>query len=401
MLKNNSRRDASDYLPGLFRDPADPNLLSLKDDPNIEQVDTLSHAINELFDIEHPWLKPGNPVYDRTRESFIDRRARDLDLSKQGVWVYYPWASKLVHIPEESVFVRLRGSRNRNLVTEKEQKVIQSKKVGIAGMSVGSNILNALVLTNGPRHLKIADFDEISIPNLNRIMAPIHAVGLNKATFFARKSFEVDPYLNIDVFNHGLATKDFDQFFKQPKLDLFIEEMDNPYLKIQSRKVARAERIPVIMAADNGDGVLIDVERFDLEPESPLFHGWLDDMDLDNISENLSFSQKLTIIANMVRLEQATPRAQNSLEEVGTVLNTWPQLGTAALLAGVALTFVTRRILLGQPMPSGRYSIGLEEHLVPNHNSSSEVSARKNHTNHIMSNFRSFQHFIEEIGKIK
>lgn len=401
MPKNDTQNNVSDSRPQFFKNPNDPRLLNLRDNPNIEQVDTLSHAIDELFDIEHPWLKPGNPVYDRTKQSFINIRARNAELREQDIWVYYPWANKLVHLPEESVFIRLRGSRNRNLVTEKEQEIIHSKKVGVAGMSVGSNILNALVLTNGPRHLKIADFDEISIPNLNRIMAPVHAVGLNKATFFARKSYEVDPYLDIDVFNHGLATKDFDRFFKQPKLDLFIEEMDNPYLKIQSRKVARAERIPVIMAADNGDGVLIDVERFDLEPDSPLFHGWLDDMDLDNISENLSFSQKLTIIANMVRLEQATPRAQSSLEEVGTVLNTWPQLGTAALLAGVALTFVSRRILLGQPMPSGRYAIGLEEHLVPKHNSPSSVNERRNHTNRIMKNFRSFQDFIEEIGKIK
>lgn len=389
-----------EYQPVFFKSVKDANLTKLKKDPSIVQNDLFLHCLNELFDIEHPWLKAGNPVYQRTYEAFINQWRQKGEFESQGVWVYYPWTRSLLHLPPSDIYIRLRRSRNRNLITEEEQEIIRSKTIGIAGMSVGSNILNTLVLTSGPGRLRIADFDEISVPNLNRIMAPAQAVGLNKAVYFARRAYEVDPFLEVKAFSGGLGEESFVDFFEKPKLDIFIEEMDSPYLKIQSRKYARKLGIPVIMAADNGDGVLIDVERFDLEPRRPLFHGWLDHMDLDNISPELTFAQKLTIIADMVRLEQAETRAQDSLEDVGTVLNTWPQLGTAALMAGVALTFVARRILLGLPMPSGRYAIGLEEHLVPGFNSVTARADRQNHTVHIMKNFRSFQNFIEEVVKI-
>ncbi len=381
-----------------FDSKEDPTLKRLiESQVIISEVDTFEHGLEEFFDITHPWLRPNDTSYQATRQYFIeDWKSRN----GEGVWIYYPWLRSLVHAPPESVFIKLRTSRNRNLVTEAEQSILQAKCVGIAGMSVGSNILNTLVLTGGPRHLKIADLDIISIPNLNRIMAPITSVGMNKAVYFARKCLEVDPYLKIDVYASGLNIQCFDSFFKAPKLDLFIEEMDNPFLKIASRKVARELKIPVIMAADNGDGALIDVERFDTEPDRELFHGRLRKYNLNKITEKISFSQKLSLIADMVHLEEATPRAQDSLGEVGTKLNTWPQLGTAALMAGVSLTFIARQILLNQPMSSGRYAISLEDKVVPSYNAPSETRVRARHTKAVMQAFRNFQAYLEEVEKL-
>ena len=238
----------------------------------IFQNDIVSHCLEELFDITHPQLKPDNSAYAKTKASFLKSWSNKKKKEDIGVWVYYSWSKSLIHFPPEDMYIALRTSRNRNLITPEEQKIFQNKCVGIAGMSVGSNILNTLVLIGGPRHLKIADLDSISVPNLNRLMAPVSAVGVNKGVYFARRCLEVDPFLKIDVYSKGLGVGNFKSFFEEPKLDLFIEEMDNPYLKIESRKVARNLGIPVIMAADNGDGALIDVERFDLEPDRPLLH---------------------------------------------------------------------------------------------------------------------------------
>ncbi len=392
------KQQSSNYEIQLFHDPDDSNLKKLREKNEvIFEVDAYAHCLDEYFDILHPWLKPGNAVYTATHKDFIS----NIGQSDKPVYVYYPWSKTLLKIPNETIFTALRTSRNRNLVTSEEQAILRTKKVGIAGMSVGSNILNTLVLTGTSKHIKIADFDVISVPNLNRLMAPVSSVGTNKAIFFARKSLEVDPYMTIEAFSNGLTEDKFEQFFSQPKIDLYVEEMDSPYLKIASRKLAKKLKIPVIMAADNGDGILIDVERFDLEPDYPMFHGALDSViDLETISPHLTFAQKLTIIANMVHLDEATPRAQNSLEEVGTVLNTWPQLGTAALLAGVALTYVARRILLGEPMPSGRYHITLEDQLVPGYTSPKQKKDRKIHTDKVMKGFKAFQKFIEEGEKI-
>lgn len=389
---------SSDHRIQFFHELNDQELKKIRKNKNVVfEVDAYTQCLSEYFDTLHPWLKPGNLVYDATYQDFL------IEFKKidKPVYVYYPWSKTLLKVPNETIFTALRTSRNRNLITSEEQAVLRTKVVGIAGMSVGSSILNTLVLTGTTKHVKIADFDVISVPNLNRLTAPVSAVGMNKAIFFTRRSLEVDPYMIVESFSDGLTQDNFDQFFSKPQIDLYVEEMDNPYLKIASRKIARKLKIPVIMAADNGDGVLIDVERFDLDPNYPMFHGALDSIiDLETISPQLTFAQKLTIIANMVHLDEATPRAQNSLEEVGTVLNTWPQLGTAALLAGVALTYVARRILLGEPMPSGRYHITLEDQLVPGYTSHKQKKTRKNHTDKVMKGFRAFQKFIEEGEKI-
>ncbi len=385
------------FKPLYFKTPDDPKLKDLnKKGEIIYTSDLFAHCLDELFEIEFPWLKPADGTFDRTKKQFWQRWQSKGPFETQGTWVYYPWSKTLIHFPSQEVYLRLRTSRNRNLINTEEQRIFQDKCVGVAGMSVGSNILNTLVLVGGPRHLKIADMDIISVPNLNRLMAPASAIGLNKAVYFARRNLEVDPFLSIDVYDHGLQPDNFEAYFTQPKLDLLIEEMDDPYLKIASRKYAKKLRIPVIMAADNGDGALIDVERFDLEPDRPLFHGRLEKViDLDTITKDLTFAQKLTIIANMVHLEEATPKAQKSLEEVGTILNTWPQLGTAALTCGIALTFIARRILIGESMPSGRYHLSWEEALTPGYNSNQEKQQRAHYTKKIMSDFNAFQKFIE------
>lgn len=380
---------SSTISPQFYHSHSDPALKRLREEGGIcFENDIFQESISELFDIEHPDLKPEHPDYSARKSSFLDELGKKGELNDQGVWVYYPWSKTLVHFPEEEVYLRLRSSRNRNLITEDERKVFQAKTVAIAGLSVGSNILNTLVLISGPRHIKIADQDTISVPNLNRIMANAASVGLNKAEYFARKALEVDPFLKIEVFSQGLTAATLEDFLVSPKVDLLIEEMDNAYLKVEIRKIAKANGVPVIMAADNGDGVLVDIERFDEEPDRPLFHGRLEQVvDVNSLSENLSFPQKMVIIASIVNLAEATPRAQESLGEVGKTLNTWPQLGTAALMAGVVLTFVARRILLGLPVASGRYSLGLEEYFVPDYNSSEQQQIRKQQTDAVMDGF--------------
>lgn len=390
--------DEKNYKLIFFEGRDDQRLKALEKSGEIlAEIDIFEDCLNELFEIEHPWLKPSNGSFLPTKEAYLKDWKKKGPFKNQGVWVYYPWLKLLMHFPDEAIYIRLRTSRNRNLVTEDEQAILNTKTVGIAGMSVGSNVLNTMVLTGLGRHFKIADFDTISVPNLNRIMAPASAVGMNKAVFFARKSLEVDPFLKIEVFSNGLDEKHFHSFFLDKKIDVFVEEMDHPYLKIVSRKFARKNKIPVIMAADNGDGVLIDIERFDIEPARPLFHGRLDKViNLESIKRDLSFSEKLTIIANIVHLEEATPRAQDSLKQVGTILNTWPQLGTAALLAGVSLTFAARRVLLGKEMGSGRYGLSLDDILVLGYTAGIKRFARFLHTKSVMKDFYRLQKKINQ-----
>jgi hypothetical protein len=146
------------------------------------------------------------------------------------------------------------------------------------------------------------------------------------------------------------------------------------------------------MAADNGDGALIDVERFDEDPDRPILHGNLNKIiDVEHLKKDLSFKEKLALIANIVRLEQATTKAQMSLGDVGKTLNTWPQLGTAAITCGVTLSYIARKILLGEKMKSGRYAFSLDDRLDNRHNKLSTRVKRKLITSVVMKKFKQLQ----------
>jgi len=373
-----------------FFQSSDPALTTLRSSGDVvREVDIYTECGSEYFEITHPTIKPNHPDFAGQLETFL-KEWQDSESSK-AVWVYYPWIRTLVHAPVENIYRELRSSRNRNLILPEEQQTLLSKRIGIAGMSVGSNILNVMALIGLGGSFKIADMDTISLPNLNRLMAPMHMIGSNKAQYFAQRNLEVDPYLNIECYDDGLGADHIEQFLNQPKLDLLVEEMDNPKIKIEIRKRARELGIPVVMAADNGDGALIDVERYDLDPATPLFNDRLHTINLDSVNEQMSFPEKLSLIAEMAGLKEATPRMQQSILQVGSILNTWPQLGTAAVVAGVAITFIARRILLGEDMPSGRYALTLEDALVPGYTGEAARKEREEHTRQTMEAFERFK----------
>lgn len=263
--------------------------------------------------------------------------------------VYFPWNRERVQIPSQRTFFKQRSIRNRNLITEKEQEIFRNFSIGIAGLSVGNSVALALTLEGGANHMKLADFDKLELSNLNRIRAGVHHIGLNKAVLTAQQIYELNPYAELELFLKGLSEKILPKFLKN--LNLVVDEMDNVEMKIKLRLMARKFRIPIVSTADNGDNTIVDVERFDLEPKRPIFHGRIEKINLDN---------KLEVIKKMVGFEYVTPRMKASLKQIGKELETWPQLGGASMLCGAALVHVIRKISLGESMKSGKYNVSLD-----------------------------------------
>ena len=163
----------------------------------------------------------------------------------------------------------------------------------------------------------------------------------------------------------------------QSPLSLVIDEMDDLYLKIQLRISARKHGIPVIMAADNGDGTVVDIERFDLDPHRPLMHGDIPETELLSIPREVPRAQAAKIISAWVGSENIAPRMMSSLMELGKTLYTWPQLGTAASLSGALLSYVARAILTGLPIGQGKFVISPEKLFDPTWDSPASVTKRK------------------------
>ncbi|HEX7827412.1 MAG TPA: Rv1355c family protein, partial [Mycobacterium sp.] len=197
--------------------------------------------------------------------------------------------------------------------------------------------------------LRLADFDELELSNLNRVPATVFDLGVNKATVTARRIAELDPYLAVTVIEAGLTYDTVDAFLDG--LDIVVEECDSLEMKAVVRQGAQARGIPVLMATS--DRGLVDVERFDLDPQRPILHGLLGELDLA-LLPGMSNADKIPHMLRHLDAERLSPRTAASLVEVDHSLSTWPQLAGDVTLGATALAEAVRRIGLGEPLGSGR-----------------------------------------------
>jgi tRNA threonylcarbamoyladenosine dehydratase len=155
-------------------------------------------------------------------------------------------------------------------------------------------------------------------------------------------------------------------------------------VKYLIREQARAYQLAVIMAADNGDNGVVDIERYDLDPNTPFFHGRMGEVTYDML-KNLDKFDIGKMITKLVGPENVTERMQQSLLEMGKTIVSWPQLGGAALLNGAAVAYCVRKILNKQPLEANRAIISLDEKLTPDYNGAENQA----HRDKITADFRS------------
>lgn len=348
-----------------------PRVLNQNELPaGVPVMDAYTSAIKELFSIEHPELKREDPNRPALLESFI----QNTHIPER--FIYYPWRNVVMRTVDEVTYFKLRTARNRTIISESEQIPYRACAVGVVGLSVGSSAIRALVASGGPKQLKIADFDDLEITNLNRISAGLPDVGHNKTDITARYVWELDPDAQLELWREGVTAENLEQFITQPKLDVFVDEMDNLVLKFQAREICRKAGIPVVMATDNGDSVILDIERFDLEPEREFFHGLVPGVTTDIVS-HMPFQEWLRIATKIVGPDFLTDRMQAAIMQIGRTIAAVPQLGPTAAMAGAGIAYAVRAIANKAELPSGRYAYGLDSTLVPGYNSPEATSRRQ------------------------
>ncbi|PIQ73357.1 hypothetical protein COV58_02995, partial [Candidatus Roizmanbacteria bacterium CG11_big_fil_rev_8_21_14_0_20_36_8] len=273
--------------------------------------------------------------------------------------MYFPWRDVVVKSLPEKEYNILRTARNKNIITEKEQSKYHQGTFGIIGMSIGSAMLSSIVSTCGPKNIKIADDDTIEVSNLNRMHATILDVGLPKTTVAAQRSWEVDPFLNIDPFK-TINKENLRAFLENDqKLDAIVDAMDSLAMKVTLRRICRELKIPVLMATSNGDNSIIDVERYDIDENTKIFGGRIEEGELMNME---TFTQK-EWVAKAVKIVDKSilvDRLLESIPKIGKTLSGVPQLATTVNMSGAAISFIIRKILTGDKIISGRYIIGLD-----------------------------------------
>lgn len=339
-------------------------------------VDEYESQLQELFQVKNPTL-----IFSPDFKDLFSKHLRSLKKEKpldlQGSWVFYPWLSTLVHILSHNDFYEVRTARNRNLINAEEQRNFYDAVVGIAGLSVGNSVITTLVLQGGARRVRLADHDSLELSNTNRIRSGVQNLGLPKVMITARQIYEMNPYAEVSILTDGINEKNIVKFFDQsPKLTVVIDEMDNMAMKFLLRQHAQKRRLPMVMAADNGDSGVVDVERYDLKKNTPFFHGRIGKVTFKYLStlDKLGIGR---IITKHVGAINVPTRMQESLQEIGRTIVSWPQLGGAAMINGAAVAYAIRRIVNSQPLEDNRAIISLDEKLDPSFNSPRVKSKRK------------------------
>ncbi len=377
-IQRNTKRDVSTWKPLFFRlneeGEAENDLNDLLTSREVFITNDIESQLQELIKSRNPKEKMSNAVL---REA-IANHVGSVPIDSYGVWVYYPWSHRLVHLLDEEEFVEVRTNRNHYKITREEHQVLATKIIGLVGLSVGQSVALTMAMERSFGELRLADFDVLELTNLNRIRTGVHNLGIPKLVVVAREIMEIDPYLNLTCYSEGLTEENMDRFFTEGgPLDLLIDECDGLDMKVLSRWKARKMKIPVVMeASDRG---MIDVERFDLEPGRPLLHGMIEDLDPAKLKGLETNEDKMPYMLDIVGLETISTRAQASMLEIGETISTWPQLASAVTLGGGVTADVVRRILLGSFTESGRYYVDVEQLIANGVPSMIEVSSATPH----------------------
>lgn len=322
--------------------------------------DEFERQVRDLFVCRNPTSEKNEEQF----QAFLRLFSKNQPLEELGAWVFYPWRKTLVHILNRQDFIEVRTNRNKLKISQEEQDLLATKTIGILGLSVGQSVALTIAMERGCGKLKLADFDSLDLSNLNRLRAGVFHLGTPKVILAAREIFEIDPYLEIEIFPEGVHADNFEDFLLgDQKLDLLIEVCDSFEVKVESRLRARALGIPVIM--ETNDRAMLDIERFDLNPDLQIFHGLVGDLSLEEVKA-LVPNSRMGILMKIVNAKDLSQRMKDSLPELGKSLKSWPQLASEVILGGGISAWASRKLLLNQTLNSGRYYVDLEKILSAN-----------------------------------
>ncbi|MDR3571343.1 MAG: ThiF family adenylyltransferase [Candidatus Pacebacteria bacterium] len=327
-----------------------------------------THIIDAYDDLLEDLFLIRNPRFKFVREYKAELAAFTEEYKRAnpsfGEWFYFPWNGVLAHYLPEAEHLELRTARNRNIITAEEQQALYGLRVAYAGLSVGSHGLFTFAHLGGGQRIKIADPDTVSPSNLNRIRFDFLAVGRKKCDLAREYIYQLDPYAHVEAFADGVSAENMDAFLSD--IDVLVEETDNLEMKIRLRLEARARGIPVIMATDNGDNIIFEADRFDLDKNASLFNGAIGDITIDEF-KSFPPTELPKLATKIAGPGFIVPRMMSSLLEVGKTIYSWPQLVDAATLSGVAIAYALKQLALKRPLMSAKCEVNFDAILDPSY----------------------------------
>lgn len=306
-------------------------------------------------------------VYDAQRAELSELLRHSNHPISPGNWVYYPWKSQMIHLLAEPDYYQLRTLRNYPLIAHTTQTKLHHLTIGVAGLSVGSNVAKSLVYAGIGHEFRLADPDVLATSNLNRITGNLLDVGQNKTVILARQLWELDPYLDLALYEEGIHGGNLVEFFTAPpQLAVLFDEVDDLGLKVHLRLAARAARVVYCMVTDNGYSGELDVVRFDRSASE----GGMQTaprVDLGSIASALKMSEKIelspqeeqALINSLIGSKHRAPEMQRAGElKLKRKISGWPQLQAVAGVGAAMAVYALCQYVDGK-LESGKKVISL------------------------------------------
>ena len=303
--------------------------------------DRRPEILEEIFNSLHPHIHPKNPNYSNSLSKFKKNNGIKFNL------IYFPWNGNIAFVPIEEQLKLVNTSRNREQITNSEQKSLYDLKIGIIGLSVGQSSLLNLIKSGTGSEYRLADYDELSLSNSNRLpRSGITEVGLNKTYLAGRLALESNPYLKIKYYPNGLNNRNDLKLFAEG-LDYVVDAFDTLPLKLELRKLSKEMGFTVVMGTDLELGALIDIET----PNDEIFQGRLSKDQLKKIEEMKSLDPRdlVSIISAIlgVNFEEIERMSRHFKAMSNGELFWMSQLVTASSHAGAGVTNVIIQHALG------------------------------------------------------
>ena len=387
--------------PIILRESSKKDLLLLKSIKDHPHITILNHYEEQLFEYIKCYYPKKDTFTPLEIETYKDKLKQQSKTLHYGTWVYYPWKNTLIHLLDESEFIMVRSNRNKYKITYEEEATLATKKVGIVGLSVGNSIAITIATERLAKEIRITDFDTLELSNLNRIRYGVDKLGISKALLTAREIYEIDPYLKVVTYDQGLNNANIDDFFtKNGALDLVLEECDDLSMKVMVRRYAKKLKIPVLM--ETNDKGMVDIERFDLEPDRPLFHGLIPDIDTWDLLKikKMTDEQKVPYVLSILGSDAISDRFTGSLIEIKTSIRSWPQLASHVSFGAGLATDIARKILLNSYQKSGRFFVDLDEIFKPKDKEENKQTSTTNKKRLPIEQIENFEHLFSNYSGI-
>ncbi|MCC7299300.1 MAG: ThiF family adenylyltransferase [Bacteroidia bacterium] len=358
-MQNSANTETLGYKPLIFRCQSTEDMVRYQALLELQNPTVINQISNQLEDLAG-CLFPAEKLKGTNPSALVAKVLELHTLEEITNWVYFPWKNTAALVLSEKYFILCRTNRNKLKIKDPEQELLQSKSILFIGLSVGQSAAITFAMQRIGGTLHLADFDSLSLSNMNRLRASILDIGELKCTIAARQIAEQDPYLKVVCHEKGINHENIDELLtcnNTANVDLIVEECDNLEMKVLIREHARKRGIPVIM--ETSDKGIVDIERFDLEPNYPIFHGLIGDTKASDIP-NFNKEQHFGLLAALLNYEKISTELKESYAALGREVVTWPQLAYEVTLGGATLAYAATKIMLGKNMNSGRIYVDLD-----------------------------------------